>query len=142
MLTVVAIDEWPSKTRFSVLVCEFLIENMSNVFRSSVAGGTLQQMFKTVHKNEVSAATHRKLKMHLRLEYDFYYFVKQRFYNLLSRIRALRKQRDIHRQLTDWWSPGKPDDPRLPVPGSHNDASDILSQDKNRTRKFDDRGIA
>lgn len=138
-LTVGLNEDLPAFMEVLETIMPQFFTNATQTFKANE--GILQQLYKTVRKNEVSAATQRKLKIHLRLEYDFYYFVKQRFYNLLSRIRSLRKQRDLDQQLTDWWSPGKTDDPQHPVPDSHYDASNILSQDKDRTRKLDDSGI-
>ena len=95
-----------------------------------------------MRKNEISEATHNKLKNHLRLEYDFYYFVKQRFYNLLSRIRSLNKERELDQQLTHWWSPAETDDSRRPSRTSYSNAENIKSQDIDRTRKLGGTGVA
>ena len=55
----------------------------------SVAERISQQMYRTVKKDNTSDATLKNLRKKLKLDYEFYYFIKQRFYNLLTRIRTL-----------------------------------------------------
>ena len=59
-----------------------------------VSAPNLWQKFSTINKAPISNNTEAVLKDHLSLEYDFYQFVRQRFYSIhrkALRLRALRK---------------------------------------------------
>ena len=47
----------------------------------------LRLKFSTVKRNDVQKETVAVLKKHLQYEYDFYYFVKARFYDSISKMR-------------------------------------------------------
>lgn len=69
----------------------------------------LQDKTKTAKKPSVKPETMESLRQHLKMEYEFYHFTKQRFYNLLKRIRMVKQDSTRtqyyknKRNFFKWW---------------------------------------
>lgn len=55
-----------------------------------VSGSSKRKQFKTAHKYPLLYSTKAKLSQMLKQEYDFFYFVTQRFYSLLVHLRTVK----------------------------------------------------
>ena len=55
----------------------------------------LHKLYQTVKKPDVADETKDILRDHLSLEYDFYHFVKQRFYTILTKIRFMKRNVEL-----------------------------------------------
>ena len=79
---------------------DFLLRRKLHFIWFSV-DSTKKEKYKTKRKYPLQPDTEKKLRRILEKEYEFYYFVRQRFYNLLQRVRnAKRKLHKIKKPST------------------------------------------